>query len=95
MLKLNAKNITMKRLIFIISVIFISCQLTAQTNNTNQSHTEKFSKKIHISQLKKRDFNDVQFTSKKKITSLKRFEKKIESKEKIELKPKQESFKSN
>ena len=95
MLKPNAKNMTMKRLIFIISIIFISCQLTAQTNNTAQTHIEKSSKKIRVSELKKRDFNDVRFTSMKKETIQKRSEKSIEPKEKIELKPKQESFKSN
>jgi len=84
----------MKRLICIISVIFISFQFTAQTNNKNQSNKEKSSKTIEASKLKKKDFNRLQVTTKKKTmtqkNSVKNLSPKIESKKnKTILKPKQ------
>lgn len=83
----------MKLSIFIISVIFISCHLTAQTNNSNQPSEEKSSRRIEASDLKKKDLKPIQVTSKKKITtekySEKKSEPKIKSKNKTILKPKQ------
>lgn len=93
MLKLNAKNLTMKRLIFIISVITISCHLTAQTKNQNQLLEEKSSKTIKASELKKKDFNRFQVSTKKKTmkqqSSKKNLYPIVESKNKSILKPKQ------
>lgn len=83
----------MKRLIFIISVIFISFQFTAQTNNTNQSTTEKSSKRVEASELKKKNSNPLQVSTKKKIMTQKHSKKsidpKVKHKNKTILKPRQ------
>ena len=74
----------MKLLIFIISVIFISCQLTAQTNNKNHS-SENNPQKIKASDLKKKGFQPIQVTTKKKILRKKKFEPVTRSKEEEEV----------
>lgn len=93
MLKLNAKRSAMKLSIFIISVISISCQLSAQTNNKNHSSERKSPKTVKASELKKKDFKQAQVTSKKKVITSKSSEKisepKTKSKSKTILKPEQ------
>lgn len=93
MLKLNAKNETMKRLIFIISVIFISFQFTAQTNKSDQPNTKNSSRTFIASELKKKNFNQFQVLTKKKIMTRKRsviiIDPKVEPKNEILLEPKQ------
>lgn len=80
MFKLNAKLRTMKLLILIISVIFISYQLTAQTNNKNHS-SENNSQKIKASELKKKGFQPIQVTTKEKLLRKKKLEPVMRSKE--------------
>lgn len=70
----------MKCLIFIISVIFISFQFTAQTNNKNQPDKNKSTKRIEASELKKKDSKLKQVTSKRKINTEKKSNKKLEPK---------------
>ena len=80
----------MKRLIFIISVIFISFQFTAQTNHSSEINS---SKKVEASELKEKDFIHFQVSTKKKIMtsehSNKSIDPKVKSKNKTILKPKQ------
>jgi hypothetical protein len=92
MLKLNAKIKTMKLSLFIISVIFFSYHLTAQKNNKNKFSKKITSEKVKASDLKKKDFKQVQVISKNKLKTDKnsnnKSKPKIKSKNKTIVKPK-------